>query len=53
MIRAFLFEYGLMQSYAEGLGLMQAKQEFNLDLKHIAEIRRYRLEHAVKSGEWG
>ena len=34
-------EYGLMQSYAEGFGLMQAKQEFNLDLKHIAEIWRY------------
>jgi 6-phosphogluconate dehydrogenase len=34
-------EYGLMQSYAEGFGLMQAKQEFNLDLKHIAEVWRY------------
>jgi len=34
-------EYGLMQSYAEGFGLMQAKQEFNLDLKHIAEIWRH------------
>ncbi len=34
-------EYGLMQSYAEGFELMQAKQEFNLDLKHIAEIWRY------------
>ena len=34
-------EYGLMQSYAEGFELMQAKQEFNLDLKHISEIWRY------------
>ncbi len=34
-------EYGLMQSYAEGFALMQAKQEFNLDLKQIAEIWRY------------
>ncbi len=34
-------EYGLMQSYAEGFELMQAKQEFNLDLKHIAEIWQY------------
>jgi len=34
-------EYGLMQSYAEGFELMQAKQEFNLDLRHIAEIWRY------------
>ena len=34
-------EYGLMQSYAEGFELMQAKQEFNLDLKYIAEIWRY------------
>ena len=34
-------EYGLMQSYAEGFELMQAKQEFNLDLKHIAEIWRH------------
>ena len=34
-------EYGLMQSYAEGFELMQAKQEFNLDLKHIAETWRH------------
>ncbi len=34
-------EYGLMQSYAEGFELMQAKQEFNLDLRHIAEIWRH------------
>jgi 6-phosphogluconate dehydrogenase len=34
-------EYGLMQAYAEGFELMQAKQEFNLDLHQIAEIWRY------------
>jgi 6-phosphogluconate dehydrogenase len=34
-------EYGLMQSYAEGFELMQAKQEFNLDLQQIAETWRY------------
>ena len=34
-------EYGLMQAYAEGFELMQAKQEFNLDLHHIAEVWRY------------
>ncbi len=34
-------EYGLMQAYAEGFELMQAKQEFNLDLPQIAEIWRY------------
>ena len=34
-------EYGLMQSYAEGFELMQAKQEFNLDLSLITEIWRY------------
>lgn len=34
-------EYGLMQAYAEGLELMQAKREFNLDLHQIAEIWRY------------
>ena len=34
-------EYGLMQAYAEGFELMQAKQEFNLDLRQIAEIWRY------------
>ena len=34
-------EYGLMQSYAEGFELMQAKSEFDLDLHHIAEIWRY------------
>ncbi len=34
-------EYGLMQAYAEGFELMQAKEEFNLDLGRIAQIWRY------------
>ena len=34
-------EYGLMQAYAEGFELMQAKQEFGLDLHQIAEVWRY------------
>ena len=34
-------EYGLMQAYAEGFELMQAKQEFNLDLPQISEIWRH------------
>jgi len=34
-------EYGLMQSYAEGFELLQAKSEFNLDLYRVAEIWRY------------
>ena len=34
-------EYGLMQSYAEGFELMQAKQEFKFDLHKIAEIWRH------------
>ena len=34
-------EYGLMQAYAEGFELMQAKEEFGLDLAQIAEIWRY------------
>ena len=34
-------EYGLMQAYAEGLELMQKKEEFGLDLHQIAEIWRY------------
>ncbi len=34
-------EYGLMQAYAEGFELMQAKQDFNLNLPEIAEIWRY------------
>ncbi|MFQ5933602.1 MAG: phosphogluconate dehydrogenase (NAD(+)-dependent, decarboxylating) [Dehalococcoidia bacterium] len=34
-------EYGLMQAYAEGFELMQAKGEFGLDLAQIAQIWRY------------
>ena len=34
-------EYGLMQAYAEGFELMQAKAEFALDLPKIAEIWRW------------
>ena len=34
-------EYGLMQAYAEGFGLMKRKDEFGLDLGQIAEIWRH------------
>ena len=34
-------EYGLMQAYAEGFAILQAKEEFDLDLGGIAEIWRY------------
>ena len=34
-------EYGMMQAYAEGFSIMQAKQEMDLDLAEIAEIWRY------------
>ena len=34
-------EYALMQAYAEGFELMQAKEEFRLDLHQISEIWRY------------
>jgi len=34
-------EYGLMQAYAEGFDIMNAKDEFGLDLHQIAEIWRY------------
>jgi 6-phosphogluconate dehydrogenase len=34
-------EYGLMQAYAEGLALMQARKEFGLDLAKIAETWRH------------
>jgi 6-phosphogluconate dehydrogenase len=34
-------EYGLMQAYAEGFEIMGAKEEFDLDLHHVAEIWRY------------
>ena len=33
-------EYGLMQAYAEGFGLMKRKDGFGLDLGQIAEISR-------------
>jgi len=33
-------EYGLMQAYAEGFSILKSKEEFNLDLHHIAEIWR-------------
>jgi len=33
-------EYGMMQSFAEGFGVMRAKQEFDLDLADIGEIWR-------------
>ncbi|MFQ5826488.1 MAG: 6-phosphogluconate dehydrogenase, partial [Dehalococcoidia bacterium] len=34
-------EYGLMQAYAEGFELMEAKPEFDLDLAQVAEIWRF------------
>ena len=34
-------EYGLMQAYAEGFHIMQAKDEFDLDLKQVAETWRF------------
>ncbi len=34
-------EYGMMQSYAEGFELMQAKAEFDLDLGQVAQLWRY------------
>jgi len=34
-------EYGLMQAYAEGFELMNAAEEFSLDLHEIASIWRY------------
>jgi 6-phosphogluconate dehydrogenase len=34
-------EYGLMQAYAEGFEIMEAKKEFHLDLAQIAETWRY------------
>ncbi len=33
-------EYGMMQSFAEGFEIMQAKREFDLDLHQVAEIWR-------------
>ena len=34
-------EYGVMQAYAEGFDILDAKKEFRLDLHQIAEIWRY------------
>lgn len=34
-------EYGLMEAYAEGFELLEAKREFNLDLAQIAEMWRH------------
>ena len=34
-------EYGMMQAFAEGFELMEAKRELELDLAQIAEIWRY------------
>jgi 6-phosphogluconate dehydrogenase len=34
-------EYGMMQAYAEGFEIMQAKQEFNLDVHAIANVWRH------------
>jgi 6-phosphogluconate dehydrogenase len=34
-------EYGLMQAYAEGFSVLQAKSDFALDLHQIAEVWRY------------
>ena len=34
-------EYGLMQAYAEGFALMEAKDDFGFDLAQIAEIWKY------------
>jgi 6-phosphogluconate dehydrogenase len=34
-------EYGLMQAYAEGFAILQAKKEFALDVAQIAEVWRY------------
>ncbi len=34
-------EYGMMQAYAEGFAVLQAKQEFALDLHQISEVWRY------------
>jgi 6-phosphogluconate dehydrogenase len=34
-------EYGVMQAYAEGFGLLKAKSRFDLDLHQVAEIWRF------------
>ena len=34
-------EYGLMQAYAEGFAIMEAKKEFGLDLHEISQVWQY------------
>jgi 6-phosphogluconate dehydrogenase len=34
-------EYGVMQAYAEGFEMLNAKEDFSLDLHQVAEIWRY------------
>ncbi len=34
-------EYGMMQAYAEGFEIMEAKKEFDIDMARIAEIWRH------------
>jgi len=34
-------EYGVMQAYAEGFDILHAKEEFDLDLKQVAETWRF------------
>ncbi|MEP7084681.1 MAG: phosphogluconate dehydrogenase (NAD(+)-dependent, decarboxylating) [Betaproteobacteria bacterium] len=34
-------EYGMMQSYAEGLALLQAKKEFGIDVAAVSEMWRH------------
>src|SRR5438105_3761098 len=34
-------EYGMLQAYAEGFALLNAAEEFHLDLHQVAEVWRY------------
>ena len=34
-------EYGMMESFAEGLELLKGKEEFNLDIAQITELWRH------------
>ena len=34
-------EYGMMQAFAEGFALLEAKKEFDLDLAHVSELWRH------------
>ena len=34
-------EYGMMQAYAEGFGILKSKEEFGLDLAQVSEIWRH------------